>query len=56
MFCGTHSFPQSIPHIQIECEEYPGVFSGILLVPQNIVMDLNNVTIPRKQGLIFMQS
>ena len=30
-----------ISHIQIECEEYPGLLCEILLVPQNIVMNLN---------------
>ena len=41
MFCGTDSTSWNISHIQIECGEY----MGILLVPQNIVMDLNNVMI-----------
>ena len=30
----------NIPHIQLE---YEGIFHEILAVPQNIVMDLNNV-------------
>ena len=32
-----------IPRIQFECGEYPGILCGIVLVPQNIIMDLNNV-------------
>ena len=32
-----------IPHIQCECGEYPGILRGILSVPQNIVMNMNNV-------------
>ena len=35
-----------ISHIQIECEEYPGLLCEILLVPQNIVMNLNIYMIP----------
>jgi hypothetical protein len=31
-------------HVQYECGKYLGIFHGIVLVPQNIVMDLNNVT------------
>ena len=27
-----------------ECGKYPYIFRGILSVPQNTVMDLNNVT------------
>ena len=30
------------PHIQFECRTYLGIFHGILSVPQNIVMDMNN--------------
>ena len=30
-------------HSQFECGEYPGILRGILSVPQNIVMALNNV-------------
>jgi hypothetical protein len=30
-------------HIQIECEKYMRMFHGIFSIPQNIVMDLNNV-------------
>ena len=36
MFCGTNNSLQNIPHIQPE-------WFRLLLVPQNIVMDLNNV-------------
>ena len=37
MFCGTDNTPWIIPH------NIWGIFDGILSVPQNIVMDLNNV-------------
>ena len=30
-------------HQKTECGEYPGILRGILLIPHNIVMDLNNV-------------
>ena len=30
-------------HIQTECGIYMGLFCGILTVPHNIIMDLNNV-------------
>ena len=39
MLCGTNNILQNIPHIQCEYEEYFTKY----LVPQNIVMDLNNV-------------
>ena len=29
--------------MQTECGEYPGILRGIMSVPQNDVMDLNNV-------------
>ena len=32
-------------HIRSECEKYPGMLCGIMSVPRNIVMDLNNVMI-----------
>ena len=32
-----------IDHIQTECGKYSGLFHGILAIPQNIGMDLNNV-------------
>ena len=35
-------FPD-IPHIQIKCGEYVGILRGILSIPHNNVMDLNNV-------------
>jgi hypothetical protein len=51
--CGTDSFLYHISHIQVECEEYSvelcrilsicGIFRGILSVPQNTAMGLNNV-------------
>ena len=43
MFCGTDNIPRNTPHIQTECEEYPRIFHEILSVPQNTVMNLNNV-------------
>ena len=30
-------------HIWTEYGEYPGTFHGILSVPQNIILDVNNV-------------
>ena len=33
----------NIPNIQTKCGEYLRILHGILSVPQNIVMDLNNV-------------
>ena len=30
-------------HIWTESREYPGIFHGILSVPQNIILDVNNV-------------
>jgi hypothetical protein len=38
-----HVVFSDIPHIQSECWEYLGILSGILSVPQNIVMGMNNV-------------
>ena len=43
VLCGTHSIPQNVLHIQTECREYLGILHEIFLVPQNIVMNLNNV-------------
>ena len=46
MFCGTAKFHIVFPcitHIQSECGEYSGRLCEILLVPENIVMNLNNV-------------
>ena len=45
MFCGVDSFPQNIPHIQTKCGKHSVLLCGILSIPQNIVMDLNNVII-----------
>ena len=39
MFCWTDNTLWNVPHIQIKCEEY---YVEYLLVPQNIVMALNN--------------
>ena len=45
MLCGTDSIPRSThgysPHL--DCGEYPGILRGILSVPHNKAMDLNNV-------------
>jgi hypothetical protein len=38
-----HAIFLYILHIQIECEEYIGRLRGILSVPHNNVMDLNDV-------------
>ena len=40
MFCGTDNNSQYIPHI---FRLNMGIFYGILSVPQNTVMNLNNV-------------
>jgi hypothetical protein len=40
MLCGTGNILQNIPHIQFERGEY---FPEYLPIPQNIVMDLNDV-------------
>ena len=34
---------KQISHIKIECGKYQKIFNGLLLVPQNVVMNLNNV-------------
>ena len=38
-----HGIIFDISHIHIECGKYQWVIHGILLLPQNNVMDLNNV-------------
>ena len=38
-----HKFFLDIFHIQSKCEKYLEIYCGILSVPQNIVVDLNNV-------------
>ena len=38
-----HRIFLDIPHIQTECENHHEIFCGIMSVPQNIVMDMNNV-------------
>jgi hypothetical protein len=38
MFCGTDSIIQDIPTFSLNM----GIFHRILLVPQNVVMDVNN--------------
>ena len=40
MFCGTNNIMWTIPHIQ---SYIWGIFRMILSVPQNIVMNMNNV-------------
>ena len=45
-FMDTNNISWNIPNIQIDCEEYLRIFHGILLVSQNIVVDVSNVTIP----------
>ena len=39
VFCGTDNIPLNNP----ECGDSSRLFNGILSVPQNIVVDLNNV-------------
>ena len=53
MLCGTDNIPRSFPDIQSECGEYPRVLRGILSLPHNIVMDLNNVMDVRKYWICF---
>ena len=46
MLCGTDNIAQvfpDTPQIQSECGEYLRILHGIISVPHNIVMDLNNV-------------
>ena len=44
MLCGAdHEIFLDIAHIYIEYGKGLGIFHGILLVPHNIVMNLNNV-------------
>ena len=52
MFCGTGNIPRLIPHIQTK---YGEILCGILLVPQNIVMDMNNVMLMRaRESLLWL--
>ena len=47
MLCEINMFPWNISyysHIPSKCEKHQGIFHKIMLVPHNIVMDLNNVT------------
>ena len=30
-------------HIQLKCEKYPNIFCGVLSIPHNTVMDVNNI-------------
>jgi hypothetical protein len=41
----VHGIFLNTPHIQYECWEYPEILCGILSIPQNIIMDLNNIMI-----------
>ena len=43
MFRGIVSIPHNIPHIEYDYGGYVGTFHGMLSVPCNIVMKLNNV-------------
>ena len=43
MLCGTDNIPCSI--LGFSPHRYPGILRGILLVPRNIVMDMNNFMI-----------
>ena len=38
-----HGIFPDISHIQFECGKYLGVFCGIVSIPHNIVMNLDNV-------------
>ena len=40
-----HEIFLNISHIQTECGKYLGIFSKTLSIPQNIIMDLNNVMV-----------
>ena len=42
MFHGIDNISQTISHIHTECGKYPKIFCGILSIPHNIVMKLNN--------------
>ena len=57
LLCGTDGMPRSVPgyspnskvvfpnilHIQSECGDYLGLLRGILSVPHNHIMDMENV-------------
>lgn len=47
VFCGTHSLPLNNP----ECEESSRLFNGILFVPHNTILDLNNVVVCQRCDL-----
>ena len=49
----TH-YPHNIIqiHIQSECGEYPRLLRGILSIPLNVVMDLNNVVLECEEWCI----
>ena len=59
MFCGTDIIQRSI-HVYFSCSdyiwEYPRMFYGIMLVPQNIVMDMNNVMHMTLKTIIYLQT
>ena len=56
MFCGTNNILKCIPHIQSECGEYPGIFCGILSVPHNIAVDMNNIMLPITSYILAWQA
>jgi len=43
-------------HTQTECENYLGIFCGLLSVPHYIVMDLNNVMWAIKHPLLLLST
>ena len=50
-----HKIYLNISHIQTKCGKYHGIFCGLLLVPHNIVMDLNNVMLVHIDACINQQ-
>ena len=52
---GTDGISEHIPHIQIECEQHPRIFHGILFNPHNTIMDVKNVMLlNRCNTLVFL--
>ena len=46
MLCGTDNIPHNIPiyaHVWTQCGKYMEILCGILSVPHNTIIDLNNV-------------
>ena len=57
MFRGTnniHGIFVDIPQIHIECGKYQGTFCENILIPQNAIMDLNNVMFFLRNKLMKM--